>query len=73
MKSEWQQNKHSTGHNKEKKVEKYAIRLRDGCMRASFGCEKHCPVETSKSEWQNKKHSLGQKKNGKKNKICNEA
>ena len=33
-KSEWQQNKHSTGHNKEKKVEKYAIRLRDGILGA---------------------------------------
>ena len=50
MKSEWQNNKYSTGHNKGKEVEKYAIRHRNSNMRASFVYEKYQPVESSKSE-----------------------
>ena len=36
LKSEWKNNKHSTGHKKGKEVEKYAIRHRKSNMRASF-------------------------------------
>ena len=60
LKSEWKNNKHSTGHNKGKEVEKYAIRHRNCSMRASFDYEKYRPVETAKSEWQNNKHSTCQ-------------
>ena len=53
--------KHSTGQNKEKEVEKPAMRHRNVNMRASFGYESYRPVKTWKSEWQNNQHSTGQK------------